>query len=238
MNDDRIDSRSEKLPFTLDLFAFIMIIKPILTLPFMRIFHRWDVNLASLKILPISHQKKSNPPTTRMSSEKRNRSFCRHGLVSIWSLLVSPLVALKPLSAACKPSSAPTALELVLPHKNGVAGGARTCPSIRKPNCLPPFFKWHARTAPWRWPISIKPMKPLSARKSRRPPYTACWSDMDGMRRAAIVRSTQVECNCHESCEPIQRPAPQPKFSLGDAGSNPARWRSCRFCRCTFGGDC
>jgi hypothetical protein len=237
MNDKRMDSHLKILPFTLDLFAFNMIIKRVLNLPFLKISHQWDVNLTYLKILPILHRKKFNQPTTRMSSERRKRSFYRHVLVSIWSLPVPPSVVLKPLSAACKPSSAPTALELGLPPKNAVAADVRTCPSSRKLNCLPRFFKWHAKAAHRWWPISIKPTKPLSAKKSRRPLYTACWPDMGGRRRAAIVRSTQVECNCHERCEPIRRPVPQPEFSLGDAWSSPARWRSCRSCRSTFGGD-
>ena len=201
----------------------------------------WAENLTYLNLFPILQRILFRLLMMRTSSEKLNRSFCLHSLVSIWSLSVSLLAAPRPVSADSKLSSAPTAPELILHPKSEAAADAKICPLNRKPNCLNPFFKRHVKANPLWWPISVTPMKQLSARKCPLPRSIGSWLATGGDRYVRIVQWIKVECNPHKHFGQILHlwsSAPQPNFGLDDSFSHPSRFCSCRSYLCASGGYC
>jgi len=204
-----------------------------------RNFYLWAANLKFLTKFLILQRIPSGLPMMHMSSEKLKRFFCPLFLVSIWSLLESSLAAPRQASAASKLSSVPVVPEPMLHKKSQVGGDVRICPLSRKRNYLNRFFKRHMKANPLWWPMSVKPMKQLPARKSRLPQSTGCWLATDGARCIQIVQWSKVRCYRHEcfaQISPFWLSTHPCEFRLGDSLSNPSRFRSCRSYLCTSGG--
>jgi len=201
----------------------------------------WAANPTSLNPSPISQGKLSRPPAMCMSLEKLNRFFYLHYLVSIWSLLVSLLAVPKPVSVASKLNFAQTVPELILHPKSEAAADAKICPLNTKPNCLNPFFKRLVKANLLWWPISVKPIKQLSAKKYPLPPSIGSWLATDGARYVLIARWIKVECNQHKHFREILHlcsSTRRPDYSLDHSWSQPSKFCCFRSYLCSSGGYC
>ena len=243
MNDHRcFNLLSIEILFSLTLFICIQYDNNIsFTQSSIRNSSLWVANLTSLILFLILQRILFRLPMMRMSSEKLNRFCCLLSLVSIWSLLVSLLAVPRPVSVASKLSSALTVPELILLQKCAAAADAKICPLNRKPNCLNPFFKRHVKENPLWWPISVTPIKQLSARKYPLPRSIGSWLATDGARYVLIVQWIKVECYQHKHFGQIVHlcsTARRPDFGLDDSWSQPSRFCSFRSYLCTCGGYC
>ncbi len=196
-----------------------------------RIVYLWPANRTYLNILPINLRKLSETPTTHIPSEKHRRFFYPHDLALIWSLLVSPLVALKPPSAVCRPSSEQIAVQLMWPPKNAAVADVRICLSSKRPDCLNPFFKKLVKAPLWLWPTYVKPMKVRLASALLPRQSTVCWLVTDGRLSVPPVSWNLAESYPHDRPGQILRlwlSPDQTKFGLDHTEPNCSRFCPCR----------
>ncbi len=228
--------------FSLTLFICIQYDNNVLSLQSpIRALLLWVVNPTYLNLSPSVHSRKFRLPTMHMSSEKLNQSFYLLYLVSIWSLPVSLLAVPRPLSVVSKLNSAPSVPELIPHPKSAADADVKICPLNRKPNCLNPFFKRPVEANPLWWPISVKPINQLSAKKYPLPPSIGSWLATDGARYVLIAQWIKVECNQHKHFGQILHlgsSARRPDFGLDEFWSQPSRFCSFRSYLYTCGGYC
>lgn len=204
-------------------------------------FTLWLGNLEYKKILLNLQFYAPELPKMRMNSERHKRSSSLRYIISLWSLQVSPSVALEQVFVVFRLSFGLIAAEPPLYPKSGAAGDVRICPSKKNHNFFSLSSSGNLKANPLWWPKFIKRTNQPSGKRSRLPLSIAYSRAMGGSRPRRIVHLITIETipyECFDQTFHLYWAACPTSCRLVNFFTESSGLYSHRSYRCALGGYC